>query len=252
MSRRPFIAGNWKMHKTASEAAAFVSAFAAGVPDGVDVAVCPPFTALAAAVEAARATPVAVYAQNMHQAESGAFTGEVSAGMLLDAGVDGVLLGHSERRQLFCETDEALQRKLAAALAAGLEPVLCVGETELERDDGKTEERLRIQVESALAGVDASGALQLTIAYEPVWAIGTGKTATPQIAQTAHAFIRHLLIRNLGDEAAAAIRILYGGSVKPDNARELLDQPDVDGALVGGASLDPASFAAIARAGLPG
>jgi triosephosphate isomerase len=252
--RTLLIAGNWKMFKTTGEAAAFCAALRDELDelDEVDLALCPPFPSIAVVAEELGELGVGVWGQNMHEAAEGAFTGEVSAGMLVDAGATGVLLGHSERRQLFGETDEALQRKLAAALAAGLEPVLCVGETAPERDDGKTEERLRIQVEAALAGIDASGALQLTIAYEPVWAIGTGKTATPQIAQAAHAFIRDLLIRNLGDEAAATIRILYGGSVKPDNARELLDQPDVDGALVGGASLDPASFAAIARAGLPG
>jgi triosephosphate isomerase (TIM) len=252
--RTLLIAGNWKMYKTTGEAAAFCDALRGELDelDEVDLALCPPFTSLAVVAEELGELGVGVWGQNVHEAEEGPFTGEISARMLVDAGATGVLLGHSERRQLFGETDEALQRKLAAVLAAGLEPVLCVGETEVEREGGQTETRLRTQVETALGGIDPSAALQLTIAYEPVWAIGTGKTATPQIAQEAHAFIRGLLIERLGDEAAAAIRILYGGSVKPDNARELLDQEDVDGALVGGASLDPSSFAAIARAGLPG
>ena len=170
--------------------------------------------------------------------------------MLIDAGATGVLLGHSERRALFGETDEALARKLVAALAAGLEPVLCIGESEAERDGGATETRLRTQLEGALGELGASQVLQVTIAYEPVWAIGTGRSATPEIAQDTHAFIRGELSARYGEECAAAVRILYGGSVKPDNAGALLAQPDVDGALVGGASLDPQAFAAIARAAL--
>jgi len=252
--RTLLIAGNWKMFKTTAEAAAFCAALRGELDelDEVDLALCPPFTAIGVVAEELGELGVEVYGQNMHEADEGAYTGEISASMLLDAGATGVLLGHSERRQLFGETDAALQRKLASALAAGLEPVLCVGETEAERDGGQTEARLRSQLETALRGLDASQALQLTVAYEPVWAIGTGKSATPQIAQEAHAFIRSLLDGLVGEEAAAAVRILYGGSVKPGNARELLDQPDIDGALVGGASLDPASFAAIARAALPG
>ncbi len=246
MTRRPFVAGNWKMHKTAPEAAAFVAAFAGGLPDGVDVAVCPPFTALAAAVEAARGTPVAVYAQNMHQAEQGAFTGEVSAGMLLDAGVDGVLVGHSERRQLFGETDEGVGEKAARAHAAGLRLILAVGETAEEREAALTEIVLERQVRAGLAGLTAEEAAATTIAYEPVWAIGTGLTATPEIAQAAHAFIRGLVdgVHGVGER----VRIQYGGSVKPGNARELFAQPDIDGGLIGGASLDPADLAAIASA----
>jgi triosephosphate isomerase (TIM) len=246
MSRRPFVAGNWKMHKTAPEAAAFVAAFAADLPDGVDVAVCPPFTALAAAVESARGTPVAVYAQNMHQAEQGAFTGEVSAGMLLAAGVDGVLIGHSERRQLFGETDEGVNEKAARAHASGLRVILAVGETAEEREAALTEIVLERQVCAGLDGLTAEQVAATTIAYEPVWAIGTGLTATPEIAQAAHAFIRGLVdgVHGVGER----VRIQYGGSVKPDNARELFVRPDIDGGLIGGASLDPADLAAIAAA----
>jgi triosephosphate isomerase (TIM) len=246
MSRRPFVAGNWKMHKTASEAGAFVAAFAGDLTDGVDVAVCPPFTALAVAVEAAQGTPIAVYAQNMHQAEKGAFTGEISAGMLLDAGVDGVLIGHSERRQLFGETDEGVNEKVVRAHAAGLRLILAVGETAEEREAALTEIVLERQIRAGLDGLTAEQVAATTIAYEPVWAIGTGLTATPEIAQAAHAFIRGLVegVHGVGER----VRIQYGGSVKPDNARELFAQPDIDGGLIGGASLDPADLAAIASA----
>jgi triosephosphate isomerase len=188
----------------------------------------------------------------MHEAEQGAFTGEISAGMLADAGATGVLLGHSERRALFGETDEALARKVPAALAAGLDPVLCVGETEQERDAGATVERLRAQLSGALGELDAGRALELTIAYEPVWAIGTGRSASPEQAQEAHADVRAWLAYRFGPDVAGTVRILYGGSVKPENARELLECPDVDGALVGGASLSAASLLAIAHAALPG
>jgi triosephosphate isomerase len=248
------VAGNWKMFKTRAEAMAFCQELAPLIDelDEVDLALCPPFTAIDLVAQELADFGVAVWGQTMHEAPEGAFTGEVSARMLLDAGASGVLLGHSERRQLFGETDEALARKVPAALAAGLDPVLCVGETEQEREDGGTEEVLTRQVRTATAGLEAGEMLQLTLAYEPVWAIGTGKTATPEIAQQAHAFLRGLLAQRVGEEGAASIRILYGGSVKPDNARSLLDQPDVDGALVGGASLEAGSFAQIARAGLPG
>ena len=188
----------------------------------------------------------------MHEAEQGAYTGEISAAMLADAGANGVLLGHSERRALFGETDEALARKLPAALAAGLDPVLCVGETEQERDAGATSERLRSQLAGALDELDAARALQLTIAYEPVWAIGTGRTATPEQAQEVHAELRVWLAERFGPDVAETVRILYGGSVKPENARELFAGADVDGALVGGASLSAASLLAIAHAALPG
>ncbi len=249
MSRTPFIAGNWKMFKTVAEAEAYVDALAPLVKgvDGVDVAICVPFTALHGAVAHAAGTGIAVYAQNMHEAPEGAFTGEVSAGMLTDIGVDGVVLGHSERRQLFGETDKALQRKLPAAIAAGLHPILCVGETEEERERGDTERRLRHQVQEALHDLSPDDIAKVTIAYEPIWAIGTGKVATPEQAQEAIGFVRALV----GDRAKAAadvVRVLYGGSMKAENAPELLALPDVDGGLVGGASLDPESFAAIVRA----
>jgi triosephosphate isomerase len=220
------IAGNWKMFKTAAETLAFCAAFEP--PDGVEVVICPPFTSLAAAVEGG----LPVFAQNVHWAEEGAFTGEVSAAMLQELGVAGSLVGHSERRQYFGETDESTARRAAAALEARLRVIACVGELESEREAGETEAVLRRQV-SALTPHP-----QLVVAYEPVWAIGTGKTATPEIAQETHAFVKSLI----------DAPVLYGGSVKPENAAELLAQPDVDGALVGGASLEPDSFAAICRA----
>jgi triosephosphate isomerase len=250
MERTPLVAGNWKMFKTRGEAAEFCSALLPLVDDldDVDLAICPPFTALDLVAERLGDGGVGVWGQNVHDAAEGAFTGEISCRMLIDAGATGVLLGHSERRALFGETDEALARKLTAALAHGLEPVLCIGESEAERDGGQTETRLRTQLDGGLEGLTSSQVLQVTIAYEPVWAIGTGRSATPELAQETHAFIRSALSEAHGEECAAAIRILYGGSVKPDNAGSLLGQPDVDGALVGGASLDPQGFAAIARA----
>jgi triosephosphate isomerase (TIM) len=254
MERTPLVAGNWKMFKTRAEAAEFCKVLLPLVDDldEVDLAICPPFTALDLVAERIGDSGVGVWGQNAHDALEGAFTGEISCRMLIDAGATGVLLGHSERRALFGETDEALARKLPAALASGLEPVLCIGESEAERDGGATESRLSTQLDGALAGLTASQVLQVTIAYEPVWAIGTGRSATPEMAQATHAFIREALSQRYGEECAAAIRILYGGSVKPDNAGSLLGQPDVDGALVGGASLDPHAFAAIARAALAG
>ncbi|MDX6522907.1 MAG: triosephosphate isomerase [Gaiellales bacterium] len=237
--RRPFVAGNWKMHKTAGETGGFVRDLAERLPDGVDVAVCVPYTSLAAAVDAAAGTALRVYAQNMHQAAQGAFTGEISAAMLTDLGVHGVLLGHSERRQYFNETDRALAEKLTAAGEAGLEVILAVGESEQQRESGQTEQVLERQITVAGApGYEGD----LTIAYEPVWAIGTGRTATPEMAQDAHRFIRSLLPR--GDR----LRIQYGGSMKPDNAAELLRQPDIDGGLIGGASLELDAFLAIVAA----
>jgi triosephosphate isomerase (TIM) len=247
--RVPLIAGNWKMNKTVAEAEEFIAALLPSVSgvQGVDVAVCPPFTALQAMVDSARGSRVEVYAQNMHQADSGAFTGEVSAPMLLEVGVHGVVLGHSERRELFGETDRALQLKVPAALAAGLKPILCVGETEDEREAGDTERKLRHQVQEDLARVDVSQLGDVVIAYEPIWAIGTGRVATPEQAQEAIAFIRALVADRSRDQAART-RVLYGGSVKDDNCPVLLALPDVDGALVGGASLDAESFAAIVNA----
>ncbi len=252
MSRTPLIAGNWKMHKTIAEAEGFIQGLLPRVSavEGVDVGICVPFTALGAMVDSARGSRVEVYAQNMHQAPAGPYTGEISAPMLVELDVQGVVLGHSERRQLFAETDRALSAKVPAALAAGLTPILCVGETEEEREAGDTERTLRHQVSEDLGGVDREQLARVVIAYEPVWAIGTGKVATPEQAQESVAFIR-ALIGGRDAEAATRTRILYGGSVNPANAAELLALPDVDGALVGGASLDPASFAAIVDAARP-
>jgi triosephosphate isomerase (TIM) len=248
-ARRPLVAGNWKMHKTESQAEEYVQALLPRVSslNGVDVAICVPFTDLRAMVDSARGSRVEVYAQNMHQAPEGAFTGEISAAMLAEAGVHGVVLGHSERRELFGETDRALAHKVPAALAADLRPILCVGETEAERDAGDTERKLRRQIDENLIGVAQERLADVVIAYEPIWAIGTGRVASAEQAQEAIAFIRALL-EERDPQAAQRVRILYGGSVKPENAAELLALPDVDGALVGGASLDPRSFAQIALA----
>ncbi|HWQ02155.1 MAG TPA: triose-phosphate isomerase [Gaiellaceae bacterium] len=231
------IAGNWKMHKGPEETARFCRELRDQLEwvDGVDVAVCPPFPSLSAAVQSLAGTDVAVAAQNVHWEVEGAFTGEVSAPMLFELGVYGAIVGHSERRQLFGETDEGVARRAAAGLEAGLWIIACVGETEAEREAGETEAVLRRQVAVLQAHE------QLVIAYEPVWAIGTGRTATPEQAQEAHAFIRSLI----------DVPVLYGGSVKPENAAELLAQPDVGGALVGGASLDVQSFTAICKAARP-
>jgi triosephosphate isomerase len=246
--RTAILAANWKMHKTTEETERFLGDFLPGVSEsGPEVVICPSFTSLRAAVELCFQSPVRVAAQNMHEADEGAFTGEISAPMLLDLGVDGVILGHSERRQHFGETDEALARKVPAALGAGLEPILCVGENEAQRDGDETEEVLTRQIQADLAEVPDARLSEVVIAYEPIWAIGTGRTATPEQAQEAIALIRNLIDAR-SDAAAIAIRILYGGSVKPDNAAELISQPDVDGALVGGASLDPGDFAAIVEA----
>jgi triosephosphate isomerase len=245
MSRTPFIAGNWKLNKTIAEAEAFIQGLLPRVStaDGVDVAVCVPFTDLQAVVDSTRGSRVEVYAQNMHQAASGAFTGEVSAPMLAELDVHGVVLGHSERRELFNETDRALAEKVPAALDAGLKPILCVGETEDEREAGDTERKLRHQVQEGLEKLERERLGDVVIAYEPIWAIGTGLVATPEQAQEAVAFVRALVADRDRDQAERT-RILYGGSVKPDNAAELLALPDVDGALVGGASLDVADFTA--------
>jgi triosephosphate isomerase len=247
--RTPLVAGNWKLYKTVEEAEQFIQALLPRVSslEGVDVAICPTFTALQAMVDSTRGSRVAVYAQNMHQADTGAFTGEVSAPMLTEVGVHGVLLGHSERRGMFGETDKALALKVPAALAAGLLPVLCVGETEEERERGDTERKLRHQVQEDLAKVPVDRLGDVVIAYEPIWAIGTGQVATPDQAQEAIAFVR-ALVGDRSPEQAQQTRILYGGSVKPDNAAELLALEDIDGALVGGASLEAESLAAIAAA----
>ncbi|HEX3172661.1 MAG TPA: triose-phosphate isomerase [Solirubrobacterales bacterium] len=245
--RTPYIAANWKMHKTVAEAAEFVDALLPRIAATQhDVVLCPPYLALSEVVERSRGSAVRVAAQNMHEEQWGAFTGEVSAPMLVEADVDAVILGHSERRQYFGETDEALARKVPAALAAGLEPILCVGESEEARDAGQTEAVLERQLQADLSGVEPDRLTGLVVAYEPIWAIGTGRTATTEQAQEACEFARDVL-RQRGIEADA-VRILYGGSVKPANAAELMAQPDIDGALVGGASLDPKDFAAIVEA----
>jgi triosephosphate isomerase len=227
------IAGNWKMYKGPAEAAEFCLKLRDEELEDVDIVVCPPFVSLAVAVQVLAGTEIGVAAQNVHWEESGAYTGEISAPMLREVGAYGAIVGHSERRQYFGETDDTVARRADAALEAGLFVIACVGETEEEREAGRTEDVLRRQV-SVLAPDD-----NLVVAYEPVWAIGTGKTATPELAQDAHAFVKSLL----------DVPVLYGGSVKPDNAAELLEQPDVDGALVGGASLELDSFTAICRAG---
>ncbi len=246
MSRRPFVCGNWKMFKTASEADQLVRELRSRLSsNNVQVAVAPPFTALAAARGALTGSPIQLFAQNCHWEKQGAFTGEVSASMLKELGCDGVILGHSERRQLFGETDEMVGKKLRAALEAGLHPIVCCGETLQEREANRTWEVVSRQLRGAL---DAATVSRVTIAYEPVWAIGTGKVATTAQAQEVHAQIRGLL-RELGGAAAAdQVRVQYGGSVKPDNAAELLAQPDIDGALVGGASLKAEDFARIIAA----
>ena len=246
MSRRIFIAGNWKMNKTAAETAETLESLkakVAGVSD-VDMLICPTFTSLRAAADALAGTPIAVGAQNVHWAESGAFTGEISAAMLREIPVPYVIIGHSERRQYFAETDETVNKRVQAALNAELKPVVCVGETLEQRESGDTETVVTTQVEAGLAGLTESRMENVTVAYEPVWAIGTGRTATPEQAQEVHALIRSLLAKRFGD-MAEKIRILYGGSVKPANARELMGQPDIDGGLVGGASLKPDDFAEI-------
>ena len=249
MSRRPFIAANWKLNKTIAEAEAYIQALLpkVGAVDDVDVVICPSYTSLQAMVDSARGSSVQVYAQNMHEAEAGAFTGEVSVSMLEEIDVHGVILGHSERRQYFNETDRALQQKVPRALERGLTPLLCVGETEEERERGDTERKLRHQVQEGLEKVPRERLAEVVIAYEPIWAIGTGLTATPEQAQDAIAFVR-ALVEDRDKAAGGAVRILYGGSLKPGNAAELLALPDVDGALVGGASLDAGSFAEIVEA----
>jgi triosephosphate isomerase len=237
------------MHKTVPEAEQLIQGLLPRVSslDGVEVAICPPYTALAAMVDSARGSRVAVFAQNMHESAQGAFTGEVSAGMLVDLGVAGVIVGHSERRAFFGETDDRLAQKLPAALAAGLVPILCVGESEAQREAGETEAHLRAQIEADFAAIEPARYAEVVVAYEPIWAIGTGRVATPEQAQEAVSFIRQVLAETSGAGATEAT-LLYGGSVTPDNAAELLALDDVDGALVGGASLTAESFAAICAA----
>jgi triosephosphate isomerase len=247
--RTPLIAGNWKMNKTPAEGVELAKALVAqvGTESAVQIVLCTPFTALDAVGRAVEGTHLALGAQNMHDKASGAFTGEVSATMLRGLHVSHVILGHSERRSIFGEDDAFINRKVLAALEASLKPILCVGELLAEREAGRTKEVVRVQVEKGLAGVPAGKAEQVVIAYEPVWAIGTGKTATPAMAQEVHAFIRGLLAAQFGAEIAGRVRILYGGSMKPDNADALLAEHDIDGGLIGGASLETKSFVDLVR-----
>ena len=248
--RKFLIAANWKMYKTPSQAQTFLHAFLPLVKGhtGSDIVICPPSVDLATVLHSVKGSHVAVGAQTMHFADEGAFTGEVSPTMLVALGVSHVILGHSERRQYFAETDETVNKKLIAALKHNLIPIVCVGEHEEHREKGMTEEVLCDQVSRALESIPAAKLGPLVIAYEPIWAIGTGKTATPTIAAEAHLVVRSEVARVVGREVADAVRILYGGSVKPENAAALLGQPEIDGALVGGASLDPHSLAAIVQA----
>jgi triosephosphate isomerase len=252
--RQPYIAGNWKMWGTREQASQYCERLLGLLPGSgsrpADVGLCVPFTTLEVCVERLRGSGVVVAAQTMHQDESGAYTGEVAAPMLTELGVEGVVLGHSERRRHNCETDRALQDKVPAALGAGLQPILCVGETEEEREREETQRKLRHQVQEALEKVPSERLADVVVAYEPIWAIGTGRVATPEQAQEAIAFVR-ALVGDRSREAAKRVRVLYGGSVKPENAAEILAQPDVDGALVGGASLDPDGFARIVAAAAP-
>jgi triosephosphate isomerase len=244
MSRTPFIAANWKMHKTVLESVAFIKEFRSLAKDvhDVEIVVAPPFTALRSVAEAAHASNIGVAGQNLHWERQGAFTGEVSAGMLKEAGAEYAIIGHSERRQLFGDTDETVNRKLGAAVAAQLTPIVCIGETLAQRDGNETLGVLDRQIKQGLDGLTADQIAALVVAYEPVWAIGTGRNATPAQADEAHAHIRARLRQWWGGAAAEQCHIIYGGSVKPDNVRELASLPDVDGALVGGASLDVRGF----------
>jgi triosephosphate isomerase len=247
--RHPFIAGNWKMHKTVHEAVVYVKEFRSLVKDveDVEIVVAPTFTAIHAAAEAARNSKVGIAGQDLHWEKQGAFTGEVSAAMVREAGAEYVIIGHSERRQYFGETDTTVNRKLVAAITAGLIPIVCIGETLDEREANRTLDVLDAQIKGSFDGVTGDQIAALVIAYEPVWAIGTGRTATAAQAQEAHAHIRQRLRQWFGAPAADECHIIYGGSVKPDNTAELVSQPDVDGALVGGASLDVGGFYDIVR-----
>ncbi|MCR5009336.1 MAG: triose-phosphate isomerase [Clostridia bacterium] len=241
--RKPFIAGNWKMYKTAEQAKAFAEEFRKLYkPSDVRVAIAAPFTQLWALKEAFAGSGIAVAAQNMHWADEGAYTGEVSAAMLREIGVDYCVIGHSERRQYFAETDETVNKKVLKALEAGILPILCCGESLQTRDAGEQNAFVEAQIRADFAGVSPEDAKKVTVAYEPIWAIGTGRTASPQQAQDMCAYIREVLADIYGEDISEEITIQYGGSVKPANASELMDQPDIDGALVGGASLKPADF----------
>jgi triosephosphate isomerase len=247
--RKKVIAANWKMYKTPEQCRIFFDAFLPGVlsHDRDEIVVCPPYSCIATAVDCAKDSHVHIGAQNMHWAKEGAYTGEISSEMLLAGGCTHVILGHSERRQYFAETDDTVNAKLKAALAANLVPIVCVGEVIQEREAGLTEDVLRRQISRAFRAIDGAQANSIIVAYEPVWAIGTGKTATPQMAVDAHALIRAEAAKAVGQNVADAMRILYGGSVKPDNAHALMSQREIDGALVGGASLDPKSFTSIVK-----
>lgn len=249
MARKPIIAGNWKMYKPRKEAADLANALAAsvGTYPSVDVVLCPTYTSIDTVVQAVKNSKIKVGAQNCHFEEQGAFTGEISIPMLKEAGVDFVIIGHSERRQYFNETDEAINKKAKALYKAGLTPIICVGETLAEREAGRTEEVISTQIRGCLKDLPADKVAESVIAYEPVWAIGTGKTATKEQAQEVHASIRKLVAELFSPEVAEKVRIQYGGSVKPQNVREIMAQPDVDGALVGGAALDPESFTSIIK-----
>jgi triosephosphate isomerase len=248
--RKPLVAGNWKMHKTHEEGAALASAVRKELENftKVEVAVCPPFTALKTVGDVLSGSHLKLGAQNMHHEAKGAFTGEISPEMLKAVFCKYVLVGHSERRAIFLETDAVVNRKVKAALAGGLKPVLCIGETLEERESGRMQSVIETQLKGGLADVTAAQLGDLVLAYEPVWAIGTGKTASPAQAQEVHAFIRARIAEWYGPEAADAVRILYGGSVKADNAPELFKQADIDGGLIGGAALEAASFCAIVKA----
>jgi len=249
VARKPVIAGNWKMFKTVAETVQFFEAFkplVAGA-DHCEIVLCPPYVSLTAAVETVEGSGIRIGAQNLHWEEKGAFTGEVSPGMLTNSGVTDVIIGHSERRQYFGEADETVAKRTASALAAGLTPIVCVGETLEEREGDRTEAVLAEQFTGGLGALTAEQVSRIIVAYEPVWAIGTGKTATPEMADAAHRFLRDQARAKFGDEAADGLRILYGGSVKPANVQGLMACENIDGGLVGGASLEPESFAAIVR-----
>jgi len=249
--RKPIIAGNWKMYKTITEAIALSSGLRRELfkidSEKMDIVICPPFTALSDVAEVINESNIKLGAQDVYWQEEGAFTGEVSVGMLKDAGADFVIIGHSERRQYFNETNQSVNKKIKAVLRAGLVPIMCLGETLAEREEGKTFDVVRQQLTQSLEGLSRQQLMAMVIAYEPVWAIGTGRNATPAQAQEAQKHIRDLLVRMYDKESAQAVRIQYGGSVKPENTAQLMQQPDIDGALVGGASLNQESFINIVK-----
>lgn len=250
MTRTKFIAGNWKMNNTAADAATLIEGLKAGVADmaGIDVVICPTFLSIPTAVAATQGTPIKVGSQNIHWAKNGAYTGEISADMLNEAGVAYAIIGHSERRQYFGETDETVNQRTKAALNANIIPITCVGETLEEREAGITNAVIEVQIRKGFAGLTAEEMAKTVIAYEPVWAIGTGKVATDEQAQEVHAFIRSLIADIFGQNVADAVRILYGGSMKPGNAAGLLAQKDIDGGLIGGAALKAEDFLGIIKA----